>query len=247
MLSSSSRWPHKRRISPLYPTGALERGSLRAVAPPPLPPSPNSDLSSTAIRLNKKLVGRVRIINCEDAFMSRSSVTAITAIFQYRVHLLSCGKGGPTMAQNQQQTILNALKFELNFWDIGGYKPPVLGRRPARASEIDPVSKLPFEVSSRESHQDHSVFRGSPSCLNYGLPVRERPCSECWLITFVPTEKRGEEVPCHHIPLNERGETVATLAGPGNAPHIQEAVLDWLHKTIQQLEAAPAKSRGRAA
>jgi hypothetical protein len=151
------------------------------------------------------------------------------------------------MAQNQQQAILNALKIELDFWELGGYKPPALGRLPARASEIDPGSKLPFKISTRESHIDHSVFRGSPSCLNYGLPAGKHPCSECWLITFVPPEKRGEEVPCHHIPLNERGETVATLVGPGNASHVQEAVLDWLHKTINQLEAAPSQSRVQAA
>jgi hypothetical protein len=148
---------------------------------------------------------------------------------------------------NSQRQILNALKFELNFWKLGGYKPPSPVRLPARATQIDPVSKLPFEVSERDSHKDHSVFRGSPSCLNYGLPVREHPCSECWLINFVPPEKRGEEVPCHHIPLNDRGDTVASIEGPGNAPLIEEAVLGWLRKTIQQLEATPAKSLAQGA
>jgi hypothetical protein len=151
------------------------------------------------------------------------------------------------MAHNQQQSLLNSLKFELNFCELGGYKPPAPGRLPARAAENDPVSTLPFDGRLRESHKERSVFRDSPSCLNYGLSVREHPCSECWLMAFVPAEKRGESVPCHHIPLNERGDTVATLGGAGDAPDIQKAVLGWLRRTIQQLEAAPAKSKARGA
>jgi hypothetical protein len=150
------------------------------------------------------------------------------------------------MAQNRQQALLNALKLELKFCELGGYKP-VRGRFPERASENDPISTFLFDESAPESRKELSVFRDSPSCLNYGLPVRERPCSECWLIDFVPAEKRGETVPCHHIPLNERGDSVATLGGPGDAPDVQEAVLDWLRGMIQQLEAEPAQSQQPAA
>jgi len=64
---------------------------------------------------------------------------------------------------------------------------------------------------------------------------------------FVPAEKRGEAVPCHHIPLNERGDSVSSLGGPGDAPDVQGAVVDWLRRTIQQLEGAPAKSKQSAA
>ena len=151
-----------------------------------------------------------------------------------------------TMAQNQGQALLNALKLELKFYELGGYKP-VRGRLPARAGENDPISILSFHENIPESRKELSVFRDSPSCLNYGLPEREHPCSECWLIDFVPAEKRGEAVPCHHIPLNERGDSVATLGGPGDAPDVQEAVLDWLRGMIQQLEAEPAQSQQPAA
>ena len=149
------------------------------------------------------------------------------------------------MAQNQQQALLNALKTELEFCELGGYEP-VRGRLPARANQNDPIS-VHFGESIPESRNELSVFRDSPSCLNYGLPVREHPCSECWLIDFVPAEKRGEEVPCHHIPLNERGDTVATLGGPGDAPDVQAAVLGWLRRTIQRLEGVAAKSKHAAA
>ena len=150
------------------------------------------------------------------------------------------------MAQNQQQTLLNALKLELKFCELGGYKP-VQGRYPARASENDPISMFLLDEGTREWCKERFVFRDSPSCLNYGLSVREHLCSECWLIDFVPADKRGEAVPCHHIPLNERGDTVATLGGPGDAPDVQEAVLDWLRGVIQQLEGAPAQSQQPAA
>jgi len=150
------------------------------------------------------------------------------------------------MAQNQQQTLLNALKLELEFCERGGYKP-LVGRFPARASENDPISAFLFDEGKREMRKERSVFQDSPSCLNYGLPVREHPCSECWLIDFVPAEKRDESVPCHHIPLNDRGETVATLGGPGDAPDVQEAVLDWIRRTVEQLEGAPAQSKQSAA
>jgi len=149
------------------------------------------------------------------------------------------------MAQNQQQALLNALKLELEFCELGGYEP-VRGRFPARANHSDPIS-VHFGESIPESRSEHAVFRDSPSCLNYGLPVREHPCSECWLMDFVPAEKRGEPIPCHHIPLNERGDTVATLGGPGDAPDVQTAVLGWLRRTIQRLEEAPVKSKHAAA
>ena len=150
------------------------------------------------------------------------------------------------MVRGPQQALLNALKSELEFCERGGYKP-LLGRYPARASENDPISRFLFDESKREMRKERSVFQDSPSCLNYGLPVREHPCSECWLIDFVPAEKRDESVPCHHIPLNDRGETVATLGGPGDAPDVQEAVLEWLRRTVQQLEGAPAQSKQSAA
>jgi hypothetical protein len=151
------------------------------------------------------------------------------------------------MAHNQQQSLLNALKSELKFCELGGYTTLVPGRLPARAIENDPISMHLFGERSREWRKERSVFRDSPSCLNYGLPAKEHPCSECWLMDFVPAEKRSEAVPCHHIPLNERGDTVATLGGPGDAPDVQEAVLDWLRGTIQQLEGLPAQSRTSAA
>ena len=137
------------------------------------------------------------------------------------------------MRQNQQQAVINALKLELKFRELGGYEPSIPGRLPARASENNPISNY---ERMREWQQQRSVFKDSPPCLNYGLPERKHPCSECWLMDFVPADKRGEEVPCHHIPLNEQGDTVANLGGWGDASGVRESVCDWLRSTIQQLE-----------
>jgi hypothetical protein len=149
------------------------------------------------------------------------------------------------MAHNQQ-ALLNALKLELEFCEQGGYKT-LVARYPARASENDPIYRFAFGENRPEMRKEHSVFQDSPSCLNYGLPVREHPCSKCWLINFVPAEKRGEAVPCHYIPLNERGDTMATLGGPGDAPDVQEAVIGWLRKKIEELEGTPAQPQQPAA
>jgi len=150
------------------------------------------------------------------------------------------------MGENQRQALLNALKLELKFCEMGGYKP-VRGRLPVRAAESDPMSMDLLDRGIQRSRKELSVFRDSPSCLNYGLASREHPCAECWLMHYVPTEKRSEGVPCHHIPLNEHGDTVATLGEPSDASHVQEAVIDWLRRTIQQLEETPAQSQRPAA
>lgn len=119
------------------------------------------------------------------------------------------------MVENQQKDLLDALKLELKFLERGGYEPSV-----------------------REPRKELSTFLDSPSCLNYAVPAQAHPCSECWLIDFVPVEKRGEAIPCHHIPLNHRGDTVEALGGPGDDPKVDAAMRDWLRRTIQQLEAA---------
>jgi hypothetical protein len=120
--------------------------------------------------------------------------------------------------ETDQQVLLAALKFELSFLERGGY-----GR------------------SVREPRRELSVFQDSPSCLNYASAERTHPCSECFLINFVPAEKQGESIPCHHIPLNDRGDTLESLEGYGRDFQVQEAMRGWLQKTIAELEAVPAQ------
>jgi hypothetical protein len=120
--------------------------------------------------------------------------------------------------EKDKEELLDRLRFELGFIELGGY-----------------------ESSAHELRKELSIFLDSPSCLNYGSSAREHPCLECWLIQFVPPDKQCEAVPCHHIPLNERGETMAELAAGGRY-RAQEALRRWLRAMIKNLESAPPGS-----
>lgn len=110
--------------------------------------------------------------------------------------------------------ILEVLKFELAFLEQGGY-----GR------------------SVRTPWKPTSVFQDSITCLNFGESEKVHPCSECLLIDFVPPQQRQAEVPCHHILLNPRGETVDSVNRYDNQQELEEKVKDWLRATIQRIEA----------
>lgn len=116
--------------------------------------------------------------------------------------------------------ILELLKFELNHLEQGGY-----GR------------------SVRTPWKPTSIFQDSLSCINLGDPQRTRPCSECLLMDFVPSGAQGEEVPCHHIVLNEKGETVDTIERYDNQQEVEEKFKTWLRQTIARLEAERAQRR----
>jgi len=110
---------------------------------------------------------------------------------------------------DEKQELLEKLKFELAFVADGGY-----GR------------------SVRTPHQSTSPFQDSLTCLNYGDPSRAHPCAECILMRYVPESRRGEDVPCHHIPLDPESRTIATL----DAADSQEALKRWLGREIERLE-----------
>lgn len=116
--------------------------------------------------------------------------------------------------------ILDVLRFELNFLEQGGY-----GR------------------SVRTPWKPTSIFQDSLTCLNFGDSSRAIPCSECMLMDFVPGESQDEPVPCHHIPLNESGQTLENLDKGYNQQDLEEAVIAWLRKTIDRLERERARQR----
>ena len=111
--------------------------------------------------------------------------------------------------------ILELLKTELDFIEKGGY-----GR------------------SVRTPWKEKSPFRDSLSCVNYALPEKTHPCSECHLIDFVPRERTNDEMPCHAIPLNEAGDTVETMEG--NQAKLEEALKAWMRRKIEEIEAERA-------
>ena len=122
-----------------------------------------------------------------------------------------------------QQEVLDALKFELTFLERGGY-----------------------EHSVREPRTALSIFQDSPSCPNYAATTKTQSCVDCFLIDFVPPEKRGEAVPCHHIPLNDCGDTVSSLGGPADDVKVQRAMRGWVRKTIEAMEKAKAEATVQA-
>jgi len=117
------------------------------------------------------------------------------------------------MAKDERD-LLELLKTELDFIESGGY-----GR------------------SVRTPWKETSPFRDSLTCVNYALPEKAHPCSECHLIDFVPEAKRAERVPCHFIPLTDSGETVEDLDAEGNQAKMEEALKQWMRRKIRQLEA----------
>lgn len=114
-----------------------------------------------------------------------------------------------------ERDILELLKSELDFIEQGGY-----GR------------------SVRTPWKDTSPFRDSLTCVNYALPEKAHPCSECHLIDFVPADKRREELPCHAIPLNAAGETVESLELQNNQAKLETALKEWMRTKINEIEAA---------
>lgn len=118
--------------------------------------------------------------------------------------------------------ILDILKFELDFIENGGY-----GR------------------SVRTPWKPTATFQDSLTCINFGDPARSHPCNECLLMDFVPQEQKSADVPCHHIPLTEAGETVEVIEQRRNQGALEEAVKGWLRKKIAEIEAQRAKLYAR--
>jgi len=105
-------------------------------------------------------------------------------------------------------------------------------------SELDFIEKGGYGRSVRTPWQATSPFRDSLSCVNYALPEKAHPCSECHLIDFVPADKRSEELPCHAIPLNAAGETVESLEFQNNQARLEETLKEWMRAKIKELETA---------
>jgi hypothetical protein len=110
-----------------------------------------------------------------------------------------------------QRDILDVLKSELAFLEKGGY-----------ANWPRPVQRF------------QHIFEDSPACLNYNFS-NFAPCVECVLTELVPPESRGNRIPCRHIPLNDKGQTLDSIYRYGGS-NIEEIYGKWLRATIASLE-----------
>jgi hypothetical protein len=103
-------------------------------------------------------------------------------------------------------------------------------------AELDMIEKGGYGRSVRTPWKPTSVFQDSLTCINYGYPYRAHPCDECFLDKLVPKDRRSEVVPCHHIPLNEEGETIETLELKDDQQLTEETVKRWLRAKIAEIE-----------
>jgi len=115
------------------------------------------------------------------------------------------------------RSLLDVLKFELEFLEQGGY-----GRLP------------------REAWRARFIFEDSPTCMNFNSKDHE-PCTECLLMQFVPEDARKTQTPCIHIRLSPSGETLESLYRTGTQAEIEDALGAWLRTTIRRLEAEKMK------
>ena len=110
--------------------------------------------------------------------------------------------------------------------------------------ERDILKNGGYGRSVRTPQKATRLFRDSVTCLNFSETVKLHPCYECLLWEWVPAECLGEELPCHFIPLNERGDTIASLEDSGDREEAEKALVGWLDSVIQHLEAKLAPEPG---
>jgi hypothetical protein len=105
-------------------------------------------------------------------------------------------------------------------------------------TELDFIEKGGYGRSPRTPRKATSPFRDSLTCVNYALPEKAHPCAECHLIDFVPAGNRGEELPCHAIPLNAAGDTVESLELEDNQTKLEASLKEWMRGKIKEIETA---------
>ncbi len=107
-------------------------------------------------------------------------------------------------------------------------------------AELDVLEWGGYGRSVREPWKPRPIFQHSVVCINHWVvPGHPPECHEgCVLLDFVPEEHRQEALPCHFIPLNEKGETIASLQEKGDQARLEEAVKQWLQTVIRLLKEA---------
>ena len=118
---------------------------------------------------------------------------------------------------------LSILRTELDFLERGGYSKPIVARQPL------------FCMETSAEQKTRTFFEDSPVCPK----ERHAACNpegSCVLMDFVPADQRQTALPCHHIPLNEKGDTIASLEMKGDREAVRAAIRSWAAKNIETLE-----------
>jgi hypothetical protein len=113
------------------------------------------------------------------------------------------------------ENLIRLLEAELDFVEGGGYGQP-----------------------AGHPKDEKPMFFHSPVCINsWCVPDHSAECHEdCVLLEVVPEKHRVQNLPCHFIPLNAMGETIKSIEESGDRERLEEAVKDWLRRTIQRLK-----------
>jgi hypothetical protein len=117
--------------------------------------------------------------------------------------------------QNESELLLLTLKRELAFFDADGYGQPF-----------------------RSAWRPTLLLRDSPSCLNFNATGRQIPCQQCPLFSLVPLASQDAMIPCHHIPLDPRGHTVARLYRTATQKELDQHYHNWLCALTREIESS---------
>lgn len=98
------------------------------------------------------------------------------------------------------------------------------------------IGLLRLEIENIRERGLGACFRDTVLCINAGKSPGSDRCDQCLLLQFVPRLAREENIPCFHIPLNEVGETLASLAARAEPQERQAAVLAWMEAAGAQLQ-----------
>ena len=110
-------------------------------------------------------------------------------------------------------------------------------------AELEFVQKGGYRYTARSPWRPQFIFQDSPTCLNFDGTQPSRPCSECVLLQLVPPGQRNGKIPCRHIPLNARGETIDSLYRTGTQEELETALTKWLKSMIQKIENESAQTQ----
>ncbi|HWQ56673.1 MAG TPA: hypothetical protein VN442_23505 [Bryobacteraceae bacterium] len=106
-------------------------------------------------------------------------------------------------------------------------------------AELDLIEGGGYERAAGEPGQDDKpIFYHGIACINHWLVPGHKPeChDDCILLDAVPEQHRTEGLPCHFIPLNDAGDTVASLEPLRDRERLEEEVKNWLRTSIRRLK-----------
>lgn len=138
-------------------------------------------------------------------------VTAVSELWMNTKFEIGNSMSEPAKIENSR--LLQLLNKELSFFDAGGYGQ-----------------------TFRSQWRPTLLLRDSPACINYSESGKHNPCRECPLFSLVAPDKKDTVIPCHYIPLNNGGTTIADLYAQGSQESLDRLYRSWLKDITQKLK-----------